>query len=82
MNNFQIYKYQPEIKVLFPKQGYCKRFGMVERGKMHTLKGTNTQHSSQTGQKCKTQLMVEIYSKSLVGAIGKVLHLKYSQNTK
>ena len=26
--------------------------------------------------------MVEIYSKSLVRAIGKVLHLKYRQNTK
>ena len=36
------------------------------------------QHSGHTSQ---TKLMVEIYSKSLVRAIGKVLLMKFSQDT-
>ena len=46
------------------------------------LKGHNTQHSGHMGKKnVQTELMVEIYSKSLVRAIGKVLLVKFSQNT-
>ena len=35
-----------------------------------TLKRHNTQHSGHMGKKNQTELMVEIYSKSLVRAIG------------
>ena len=35
------------------------------------------QHSGHTGQYYQNELMVEIYSKSLVRAIGKVLLMKY-----
>ena len=38
---------------------------------LSVLKGHNTQHSGHTGQ---NEFMVEIYSKSLVGAIGKEKH--------
>ena len=41
-------------------------------GREATLKGTNTQRSGHMGHKGQTQLMVEIYSKGLVRAIGKV----------
>ena len=41
-------------------------------------KGYNTQHSGQISQ---NEVMVEIYSNSLVGAIGKVLRMEFSQNT-
>ena len=33
------------------------------------------------GKKIQTELMVEIYSKSLVRATGKVLSMKFSYNT-
>ena len=36
------------------------------------------QHSGHMGKRNQTELMVEIYSKSLVRAIGKVLHGKFS----
>ena len=36
------------------------------------------QHSGHTGQNFQNELMVEIYSKSLVRAIGKVLRMKLS----
>ena len=39
------------------------------------LKGHNTQRSAHMGQ---NQLMVEIYSMSVVRAIGKVLRMKFS----
>ena len=42
------------------------------------LKGTNTQHSGHTGNFFQTELMVEIYSKSLVRANGKLLLMKFS----
>ena len=43
------------------------------------LKGPNRQHSGHMGQVFfQTELMVEIYSKSLVSAIGKVLLMKFS----
>ena len=38
------------------------------------------QHSGHTGQNFHNELMVEIYSKSLVRAVGKVLVMKFSQN--
>ena len=41
------------------------------------LKGTNTHHNGHTGKKIKTEIMVEIYSNSLVRAIGKVLLMKF-----
>ena len=41
------------------------------------LKGTSTQHSGHMGQKSA----VEIYSKCLARAIGKVLLMKFSNNT-
>ena len=36
------------------------------------------QHSGHMGQNCQTELMVEIYFKSLVRAIGEVLFMKFS----
>ena len=42
------------------------------------IKGT--QQSGHTGQKFHYELMVEIYFKSLVRAIGEVLVMKSSQN--
>ena len=37
------------------------------------------QHSGQMGKKtCQTELMVQIYSKSLIRAIGKVLLMKFN----
>ena len=42
------------------------------------LKGHNTQHSGHMGQNFKNEFMVEIYSKSLVRAIGKVFLMKLS----
>ena len=45
------------------------------------LKGHNTQYSGHMGQFCQNELMVEIYSKGLVRAIGKVSLMKLSQNT-
>ena len=46
------------------------------------LKGHNTQHSAHMGKKkSQNELMVEIYSKSLVRAIGKILHMKLDYNT-
>ena len=44
---------------------------------MLDLMGTDTQHSSHMGQHF-SNLMVEIYSKCLVRAIGKVLLIKLS----
>ena len=40
------------------------------------LKGHNKQHSSHMGKKIQTELMSEIYSKSPVRSIGKVLLMK------
>ena len=54
---------------------------------LFSLKGHNTQHSGHMGQLqlvviwvnfYQTELMVEIHSKSLVRAIGKVLPMKFS----
>ena len=46
------------------------------------LKGHNTQHIVVIRVKIsQTGLMVEIYSKGLVRAIGKVLLMKFSENT-
>ena len=45
-----------------------------------SLKGHNTQHSGHTGHFFQNELMVEIYSKSLVRTIGKVLLMKFSLN--
>ena len=45
---------------------------------VHTLKGTNTQHSGHMVKNSQTELMVEIYSKSLDRAIGKVILMKIS----
>ena len=45
-------------------------------GMQCSLKGHNTQHGGHTGE--KKELVIEIYSKSLVRAIGKVLHMKFS----
>ena len=42
------------------------------------LKGTNTQHSGHMGHFFQTELMVEICSKNLVRANGKVLLMKFS----
>ena len=42
------------------------------------LKGHNKQHSGHIGQHFQTELMVEIYSQSLVRAIGKVLLMKFN----
>ena len=42
------------------------------------LKGHNTQHSGHTGHNFQNELMFEIYSKSLVRAIGKVLCMKFT----
>ena len=42
------------------------------------MEGHNTQHSGHTGHNLKNELLVEIYSKSLVRAIGKVLLMKLS----
>ena len=42
----------------------------------YPLKGHNTQHSGHTD--FLNELMVEIFSKSLVRAIGKVLHMTFS----
>ena len=42
------------------------------------LKGLSTQHSGHTDQSFQNVLMVEIYPKSLVMAIGEVLHIKLS----
>ena len=39
-------------------------FPNIQKGKQ--LKGTNTQHSGHMGQIFQTELMAEIYSKSLV----------------
>ena len=43
----------------------------------HILKGPNTQHSGHM-EICQTELMSEIYSKSQVRAIDKVLLMKFS----
>ena len=45
---------------------------------MSNLKGHNTQHSGHKGQKFQNELMVEIYSKSPVRAIGQVSLMKSS----
>ena len=45
---------------------------------MQEAKGHNTQHSGHTGHNFSNELMVEIYSMSLVRAIGKVLLIKFS----
>ena len=45
------------------------------------LKGHITQQSGHIGLFFQTEIMVEIYSKSLVRAIGKVLLTKFSKNT-
>ena len=42
------------------------------------LKGTNTHHNGHRGRKFQTELILEIYSKSLVRAIDKVLIKKFS----
>ena len=42
------------------------------------LKGTNTHHNGHMVKIFQTKVMVEIYSKSLVRAIGKVLLMKLS----
>ena len=42
-----------------------------------TLMGHNTQHSGRTNQFFQNELMVEIYFKSLIRAIGKVLLMKF-----
>ena len=42
------------------------------------LKGHNTQHSGHKGNFFQSELFVEIYSKSLVRAICKVLLMKFS----
>ena len=41
-----------------------------------SLKETNTQHSGHADQNFQTEFMVEIYSKSLVRAIGEVVLMK------
>ena len=51
------------------RHGHCKRL---------SLKGHNMQHSGHTGQKNQNELTVEIYSQSLVRAIGKVLRMTFS----
>ena len=43
-----------------------------------SLKQTNTQHSGHMGTNSETESMIEIYSKSLVRAIGKVFLIKLS----
>ena len=58
---------------------------------MRQSEGYNMQHSGHTGQRFskrtiqvkdfQKELMVEIYSKSLVRGIDKVLLIKYSENT-
>ena len=47
--------------------------------KMWVVIVKNMQRSGHMGQKCQTELMVEIYSKSLVRAISKVLLIKFSK---
>ena len=42
------------------------------------LLSTNTQHSGRIVKDCQTESLVEIYSKSQVRAIGKVLLVKFS----
>ena len=42
------------------------------------LKGTNTQHSGHMVQNFQTELIVEIYFRSLVRAIGKVLCMQFN----
>ena len=42
------------------------------------LKRPNTQHSGYMGHFFQTELMVEIYSKSVVRAIGKVFLMEFS----
>ena len=54
---------------------------LVVQNRTH-LTWPNTQHSSHIGKKkSQTELIVEIYSKSLVRAIGKELLMKFSKNT-
>ena len=45
------------------------RFAEISAIEAYTLKGTNTQHN---------ELMLEIYSKGLVRAVGKVLLMNFS----
>ena len=45
------------------------------------LKGTNTHPYGHMVKNMQTELMVEIYSKGLVRAFGKVFFMKLSQNT-
>ena len=52
-----------------------------DMGRSLSLKGTNTHHNVQMGQISQTEVMVEIYSKSLVRTIGKVLPMIFSYNT-
>ena len=54
------------------------RFCFAEMPLFVHLNGHNTQHSGHIGRKYQTELMVEIYSKSLVRAIGIVLCIKFS----
>ena len=43
------------------------------------IKGHNTQHNSPTGQSISKSIMVEIFFKSIVRAIGKVLLMKLTR---
>ena len=55
-----------------------QNFSYIFLTRISLLKGTTTQHSGHMGQVFQTELMVEIYSKSRVRAIGKVLLLTFS----
>ena len=48
---------------------------------MSCLKGTNMHPNGYMVKNLQTELMVEVYSNSLVRAIGKVFLMKFSQNT-
>ena len=58
-------------------KGACTQFIPMFDG-YFGLKGHNTQHSGHTGQIFRNESTVEIYSKSQVGALGKVLRMKFS----
>ena len=61
---------------------YCIYRIFVETFKTDSLKGTHMQYSGHIGQFLfQIELMAEIYSKSPVKALGKVLLMKYINNT-
>ena len=72
------YWYQYEkVDIYCYKMQHCI-WGTLTDSHVRDLKGHNTQHSGHASKKVQNELIGDIFSNSLVRAIGKALHMKFS----